>query len=155
MDDTMVNWRVYSTLTQAVQAGLDLIAASPDLPAVLWVDAANRFDPYVILKTTKNPVATKRILKRVYISRPFTIHQLKRLLETDLLEAANRQNTSNALIVGPSAMFLDENVNKDERTQVWKKIVEQIDRLPTQGLQPLVLDCENEYTKIAGEWANG
>lgn len=148
-------WRIYPSLTKAVQAGLDLVATSPDLSSVLWVDGANRFDPYVILKLTQNPTVTKKILQRVFISRPFTIHQLHRLIETDLVEASHRQNARTVLLVAPSAMFLDENVDEEERKHVWKKIVNHIGRLHDQGLQPLVLDYENPFTQLAGEWLDG
>lgn len=155
MNAPIGNWRIYPSLTHAVQAGLEFVAARPADKRVLWVDGANRFDPYVILKLTKNPVQTKQILQRVFISRPFTIHQLRRLLDTDLLEAARRQNSATVMIVGASAMFLDENVDENERKYTWKKIVDQIDRLHAHGLNPLVLDYENEYTKLAGEWTYG
>ena len=149
------NWRIYPSLTKAVQAALELVASSKTDERVLWVDGANRFDPYAILKLTQNPTATKKILQRVFISRPFTIYQLARLLEIDLIEAARRQNAKNVLIIGASSMFLDENVNEDERKEVWKKMVVQIHALPGRGISPLVLDYENSFTELAGAWLDG
>ena len=76
---------------------------------VLVVDAANRFDPYgLIREAAGRGLSPQAALTRVHVARAFTSHQLVRLL-TETFPAILAPG-SLVLLLGPVSLFYDEQV---------------------------------------------
>jgi len=108
---------------------------------VLVVDAANRFDPYgLVREAAGRGLSTRETLARVRVARAFTSHQLVRLLKETF--PANLQPGSLVLVLGPVSLFYDEQVPFPERRRLFQDLVGLLARIKTQAalllLQPLL-----------------
>jgi hypothetical protein len=110
--------------------------------APVWVvDAANRFDPYQLVREagTRN-LSPQEALTGVRVARAFTSHQLVRLL-TETFPAILKQG-SLVLVLGPVSLFYDEQVPLSERRRLFRDLVRLLARIKTQSalllLQPLL-----------------
>jgi hypothetical protein len=108
---------------------------------VLVVDAANRFDPYGLVREARGRGLTPReALARVRVSRAFTCHQLVRLLQ-EILPPALEPGCL-VLLLGPVSLFYDEQVPLAERRRLFKDLTQLLGRIKSQAalllLQPLM-----------------
>jgi hypothetical protein len=108
---------------------------------VFVVDAANRFDPYQLVREARTRgLEYKKALSLVRVARAFTSHQLVRLLQEELA----RELTSGglALLLGPVSLFYDEQVPLKERRRLFQEMVDTLTALKTRApillLQPLL-----------------
>jgi hypothetical protein len=103
---------------------------------VLVVDAANRFDPYgLVREARRRGLAPQSALSRVQVVRAFTSHQLVRLLAEELpahLAAGNL-----VLLLGPATLFYDEQVPLAERRRLFGEMVRLLSAIKAQA--PLLL----------------
>jgi hypothetical protein len=108
---------------------------------VLVVDAANRFDPYQLVReAASRHLSPREVLSRVQVARAFTSHQLVRLLAETF--PANLSPGSLVLVLGPVSLFYDEQVPLSERRRLFQDLVHLLTRIKTQAalllLQPLL-----------------
>ena len=108
---------------------------------VLVVDAANRFDPYGLVREARaRGLARQAVLARVRVTRAFTCHQLVRLLQ-EILPPALEPGCL-VLLLGPVSLFYDEQVPLAERRRLFKDLTQLLGRLKLQAalllLQPLL-----------------
>ena len=106
---------------------------------VFVVDAANRFDPYQLVReAASRHLSPRQTLSRVQVARAFTSHQLVRLLQETF--PANLQPGSLVLLLGPVSLFYDEQVPLPERRRLFRDLVRLLTRIKTQAalllLQP-------------------
>jgi hypothetical protein len=110
--------------------------------APVWVvDAANRFDPYrLVREATGRNLSPAEALTRVRVARAFTSHQLVRLLQETF--PARLAPGSLVLVLGPVSLFYDEQVPWGERRRLFRELVDLLSRIKTQSalllLQPLL-----------------
>ena len=110
--------------------------------APVWVvDAANRFDPYQLVREAAGRnLSPQEALTRVRVARAFTSHQLVRLLTETF--PANLEPGSLVLVLGPVSLFYDEQVPWRERRRLFQDLVSLLARIKTQSalllLQPLL-----------------
>lgn len=107
---------------------------------VLVVDAANRFDPYQLVRQARRRgLAPADALARVQVARAFTCHQLVRLLEglPASMAAGNLM-----LVLGPVSLFYDEQVSLAERRRLFRDLTRLLAGIKSQAalllLQPLL-----------------
>ena len=108
---------------------------------VLVVDAANRFDPYgLVREAADRGLSAQEALTRVQVARAFTSHQLVRLLQETF--PAFLEQGSLVLVLGPVSLFYDEQVPLGERRRLFQDLVRRLARIKTQSalllLQPLL-----------------
>ena len=113
---------------------------------VLVVDAANRFDPYgLIREAAGRGLSPQAALTRVHVARAFTSHQLVRLL-TETFPAIVEPG-SLVLLLGPVSLFYDEQVPLGERRRLFQDLVSLLARIKTVSalllLQPLLPRAAN------------
>jgi hypothetical protein len=110
--------------------------------APVWVvDAANRFDPYrLVREAAGRNLPSREALTRVRVARAFTSHQLVRLLQETF--PAKLASGSLVLVLGPVSLFYDEQVPLGERRRLFQGLVSLLARIKTQSalllLQPLL-----------------
>jgi hypothetical protein len=106
----------------------------------VWVvDAANRFDPYRLVREAAcHHLPPQKALSQVRVARAFTSHQLVRLLEETF--PASLESGSLVLVLGPVSLFYDEQVPLAERRRLFQDLVQHLTRIKTQSalllLQP-------------------
>ena len=103
---------------------------------VLVVDAANRFDPYALVRQARDHgLPREAVLSRVQVARAFTSHQLVRLIREELC----RELTPGSLIIilGPVSLFYDEQVPLKERRRLFQEMVGLLAAIKQQA--PLLL----------------
>jgi hypothetical protein len=116
---------------------------------VLVVDAANRFDPYGLVREARaRGLSPKEALSRVQVARAFTSHQLVRLVKEELL--GKLQPGCLVLVLGPVTLFYDEQVPLAERRRLFEEMVRLLAavkaRAPLLLLQPrLSKDAPNRH----------
>ena len=108
---------------------------------VLVVDAANRFDPYGLVREGRaRGLARQVVLARVRVTRAFTCHQLVRLLQ-EIVPPALEPGCL-VLLLGPVSLFYDEQVPLAERRRLFKDLTQLLGRIKSQAalllLQPLL-----------------
>jgi hypothetical protein len=113
---------------------------------VLVVDAANRFDPYgLVREAARRGLSPQGALPRVHVARAFTSHQLVRLL-TETFPAILEPG-SLVLLLGPVSLFYDEQVPWGERRHLFRALVNLLVRIKAQSalllLQPLLPGAAN------------
>lgn len=106
---------------------------------VLVVDAANRFDPYQLVReAAAGRLSPRETLARVRVARAFTSHQLVRLLQETF--PAVLAPGSLVLVLGPVSLFYDEQVPLPERRRLFQDLVRHLRRIKAQAalllLQP-------------------
>ena len=108
---------------------------------VLVVDAANRFDPYGLVREARGrDLVPRETLAKVRVARAFTCHQLVRLVEEILPPAL----TPGCLVIvlGPVSLFYDEQVPLAERRRLFRDLTNLLGRIKSQAalllLQPLM-----------------
>lgn len=79
---------------------------------ILFIDACNRFDAYRILE------AAPDAMRRVYVSRVTTVHQLETLVVERLAGEARRLNARHIILSGPEALLDDPDAPPSERRRV-------------------------------------
>jgi len=108
---------------------------------VFVVDAANRFDPYQLVREARTRgLDHRQVLFRVRVARAFTSHQLVRLLQEEL--ARELCPGGLALLLGPVSLFYDEQVPLPERRRLFQELVDTLTAIKTRApillLQPLL-----------------
>jgi hypothetical protein len=110
--------------------------------APVWVvDAANRFDPYrLVREAARRHISSAEALSRVRVARAFTSHQLVRLLAETF--PVDLTAGSLVLVLGPVSLFYDEQVPLSERRRLFGELVAHLSRIKAQSalllLQPLL-----------------
>ncbi len=108
---------------------------------VFIVDAANRFDPYQLVREARTRgLDPKEALSRARVARAFTSHQLVRLLKEELAREIIPGGL--ALLLGPVSLFYDEQVPLQERRRLFQEMVDTLTVIKTRApillLQPLL-----------------
>jgi hypothetical protein len=80
-------------------------------PRVIFIDSGNSFDPYFLQKRLR--YSAKRYLENMLISRPFTAHQLVKVIE-DLPEIIETNNIRAIVISSLDMLFYDGDVKDEE-----------------------------------------
>lgn len=92
---------------------------------VLYVDCANTFDPYVLYRVTRD----ESVLDRVYVSRPFTIYQLRELVFGKLERAIQKLSAKVLLVSRPDSYGLDSPLDKGEYDLIQSRVAGRIKTL--------------------------
>lgn len=89
---------------------------------VLYVDGANAFDPYTLVRIARRAGADARgLLSRLKVTRAFTCHQLETLLCERLAAAVVAERPALVVVAGWSDLFHDENVPEREAMRLLER----------------------------------
>ncbi|MFH1721559.1 MAG: hypothetical protein ABH950_03030 [Candidatus Altiarchaeota archaeon] len=102
---------------------LTLAASRQGYGPVIYVDCHNSFDPYYLHRTFKDRDPIGR-LKKILVSRPFTVYQLRELVDKKLEEAVVKHK-SKVLLVSAIDGFREDK----ETPIITKKVMDRIDSL--------------------------
>jgi hypothetical protein len=100
---------------------------------VTLVDAAQSFDPYLVARVGRYRGLDLRVLlERIRLSRAFTCHQLATLL-CETLPATGRGGGEPLFVLGPCALFYDDQVALTERRNLFKQVAASLAVLGRRG----------------------
>jgi hypothetical protein len=106
--------------------------------AVAVIDGAMAFDVTVIAAEAQaRRVSPARFLRRLYIARAFTCHQVATLLCERLDPLLASQQVGFVILLGPCTTFFDENVPFKDAFLLFQRMLRKIEALCTRG--PLLL----------------
>lgn len=108
---------------------------------VLILDGGNCFDAYPIARAARrHGLAPEPILKRLFVSRAFTCHQMSALIREKLGPELRRLGARKAVIMGLLYTFCDEDVPEREACALLNKIMESLQEISQEGYSILVAD---------------
>ncbi len=91
---------------------------------VFVVDAANRFDPYELVREgRKRGLPPDVVLQQVQVARAFTCHQLVQLVQEGLPAALAGAEPALVILLGPCSLFYDEQVPLPERRRLFRTML--------------------------------
>ena len=99
-------------------------------PYVIIIDAGNSSDIYSSVNLARQyGLDLKDMLKRIVVSRPFTIYQLANLVTCELPKAVQKFDTKTIIISGMLRMFLQSQTRIKEARPIIKEIINSLRRL--------------------------
>ena len=122
--------------------------------AVLFLDAANCFNPYRLVafaEQCRRPPA--ELLTRVRVSRAFTCFQLAELIERTPA-AAQRYRARHVVLTGMPDIFDDEELAPAEVKSVFTRALGTLGRWPREGLTALAFSDEPARRSPLRAWLN-
>jgi hypothetical protein len=118
---------------------------------VVYLDGGNSFDPFLISKVARHAgLAPEDLLKRIYISRAFTCHQMHALVVDRLAGALNEFGADVAIVSGLLNTFYDEDVRFGEAYDLLKGATAEFARL-AQGGARILLACPDTKLPLASQ----
>jgi hypothetical protein len=118
-------------------------------PSVLFVDAGNCSDIYECVDFARQyGLDSEKILDGIIVSRPFTIHQLARLIIHDLQPAMQRFHAKLVVISDLLQMFTkDPQVDPDEARWLVREIALMVRKLAARSLVIVSITDLPEYAR--------
>jgi DNA-directed RNA polymerase subunit RPC12/RpoP len=120
-----------------------------DSPHVMVVDAGNKSDLYQTVNFARQyRMNINDALDRIIVSRPFTIHQLKKLITAQVPKDVQKYQLKVILIPGLFDLFDDPNVKKKEAKRLIERIVKSVQTLSERILVVTSIH-EGKYAALA------
>lgn len=108
-------------------------------------DGANSFDPYVFsIQARSRGMNAAEVLRRIFLTRAFTIHQLEAVAEQMLPPLAREPDRPVVAILGLEHLFLEESLPLGERRQLLGRVLEMLAALRTEGMSLLLTHAPPE-----------
>jgi hypothetical protein len=115
--------------------------------AVLYLDGANAFDPYLLARLAREAGrAPAALLARLRLSRAFTCHQLETLIVERLPAAIARYRPGLVVVSGWSHLFHDEHVPAREALRLFQHTARCLHDLAASGQSILATHPEVPVT---------
>jgi hypothetical protein len=102
---------------------------------VLVADGANAFDPYIVSRfARKEGFPPEELLKKIWVARAFTCHQLATLVRDRLETRASEEKASLVVLLGPCTLFSDEDVPGEEAALLFRKMLASVRKMSQRGI---------------------
>ena len=102
---------------------------------VLVADGANSFNPYIVSKFARREgFSPEGLLKKIFVARAFTCHQLATLIRERLEPMFFPGVPSLAVLLGPCTMFFDEDVPGEEAALIFRKMLIKVQEMSRRGV---------------------
>jgi len=108
---------------------------------VLLLDGGNCFDAFPIARAARrHGLSPEAMLKRLFVSRAFTCHQMSALISEKLGPELMRLGARKVVILGLLYTFCDEDVPEREACALLSKIMESLQEISQEGYSILVAE---------------
>lgn len=144
-------WHANSLLTRAcVRALMSKRQGGFDSPTVVFIDAGNCSDIYECVDFARQyGLDSDNILDRIIVSRPFTIHQLARLLVYELKSVMQRFAAKVIVISDLLQMFIqDPQLDPDEARWLLNEVASMIRKFSARAL--VIVSMRHDLPAYAG-----
>lgn len=142
------------TVVQGATACLDLSVQMQPISKILFIDAGNVFNPYYIHRNFREITDTKAALENISISRPFTIYQLRQLVE---FEVGQQLSSSHRVLIIPCIddLFYEDGLQVWEAREVFLQTMKSLEALAkSQNVFCLISFVGRYFRKMHEESAN-
>jgi hypothetical protein len=121
--------------------------------AVIVLDGANRFDPYMVSSFARKVlIPPERLLKGIRIARAFTCYQMAVMVGERLYSLLREERaideTKNrwVILLGPVTPFMDEDVSEREVRPLFERSLKKIEEMALKGI-PFLLFQPNGFSE--------
>ncbi len=115
---------------------------------VLVADGANSFDPYIVSKfARKEEFQPDELLKKIFVARAFTCHQLATLIRERLEPMIFPGVPTVVVFLGPCSMFFDEDVSRDEAALLFRKTLAKVQEMSRREIFFLMSQSFSGFNK--------
>jgi hypothetical protein len=91
---------------------------------VVFIDGGNTFRLYQVSRIAQiHQLDPRQVLKRIYISRAFTAHQLTSIIFERLKDTIDKFNSKLVVISDSAGLYLDKDVQTEEAKKVFSQLV--------------------------------
>ncbi|MGE5313320.1 MAG: hypothetical protein ACM3Q4_01340 [Acidobacteriota bacterium] len=108
--------------------------------AVVFVDGANRVDPYYLARLARyrslNPA---EFLERAFVSRAFTCYQLDVAITDGLVEMLHAVNAASLIVYGPMDLMDDDQAPLCDVYDIWARIRRTLEQLKSENISTLLV----------------
>ncbi|MDH7498794.1 MAG: hypothetical protein QHH30_00210 [candidate division NC10 bacterium] len=102
---------------------------------VLVADGANSFDPYLVSRFARREgLPPEELLKKIWVARAFTCHQMVTLLRERLDPMILPGALPLVVLLGPCTLFLDEEVSGEEATLLFRRMLSKVKERNEKGI---------------------
>lgn len=106
---------------------------------VFWVDGGNLFNPYMLTEAAKRlNINPQPLLRRLFVARAFTVHQLVAMIIRHLGPALNKHPDALGVIFNPMALCSNPDVPKTEAKRAMRQIAVEVERIKAKGHRLIV-----------------
>jgi hypothetical protein len=116
---------------------------------IVWVDAANAFNAYIVAIAARSVLKDPTLVLRAYhVARPFTAYQLEAMVSEKLLPVVQRTNALVSVVADPLRLFADAEGRDTQIRQCFTRFIFGM-RAAASETAVLVLSTaeESRYTK--------
>ena len=116
------------TVVQGATVCLDLSVQMQSVSRILFIDAGNVFNPYYIHRNFREIADVKQALENISVSRPFTIYQLRQVVE---FEAEKQLQNGCRVLIIPCIddLFYEDGLQIWEAREVFSQTMKSLDAL--------------------------
>jgi hypothetical protein len=91
--------------------------------SVVFIDGGNTFRLYRVSRLSRlHHLSPRDVLRRIFISRAFTMHQITSLILHDLEEATDKHDAKLVIISDFQALYLDKDTPPEESKEVFSQV---------------------------------
>jgi hypothetical protein len=142
------------TIVQGATFCLDLSVQLQPLSKVLFIDAGNVFNPYYIHRNFREQVDVKQALENISVSRPFTIYQLRQVVEFEI-EKQLQSGFRVLIIPCIDDLFYEDGLQIWEAREVFLQTMKSLDALvKKQNIFCFISFVGKYFRKMYAESAN-
>jgi len=104
---------------------LDMISRTlADPSRIVWVDAANAFNAYIVSIAARSALKDPtQVLRSYHVARPFTAYQLEAMVSEKLLPVARRINALVSVVADPLRLFADAEGRDTQIRQCYTRFI--------------------------------
>jgi len=121
--------------------------------AVIVLDGANRFDPYMVSSFARKVlIPPERLLKGIRIARAFTCYQMAVMVGERLYSLLREERAIDesknrwVILLGPVTPFMDEDVSEREVRPLFERSLKKIEEMVLKGI-PFLLFQPNGFSE--------
>jgi len=114
--------------------------------SVVFVDGGNTFRLYDVSYIAQlHELDPREVLKRIFISRAFTAHQMTSLVFERLQDAVEKYNSKLVVISDIAGLYLDKDVPKREARDVFNQLAGYLSRFAEENCVIVVAICPPHF----------
>jgi hypothetical protein len=113
---------------------------------VIFVDGGNTFRLYQVSRIAQlHQLDPRQVLKRVYISRAFTAHQMTSIILKRLKETVSRFDAKLVVISDIAGLYLDKDVTAEEAKRVYSQLTVYLSTFAEENQLVLIVTHPSHY----------
>jgi predicted ATP-dependent serine protease len=114
--------------------------------SVLFVDGRNTFRLYRVSRLARlHHLRPRDVLRRIFISRAFTMHQMTSIIFDGLEEAAKKYDARLVIISDFQGLYMDKDVRPEESKEVFSQVTAHVSEFAKETDTIVIATCLPHY----------